>query len=1130
MPDGTRDSLAADHPADHPADDPVIRHSLQVAMEANAAAYRHAVQTGAPGECWDFVVLTAANEKQAQGYRQELELRHRAVGPTGAFFPELQRSLVVPDPPGRRAGSGGATLAVMRTLFDGQGVRPADFDRLRILLIHSGGASQRLPAYSPLGKIFAPLPLLRPDGQIATLFDHLYLTLAGLPDRLGPGMLVLAGDVFLLFDHRHVTAPPPGVTAISMRVDAELGRAHGVFVTDAGGRITATLQKAPVERMREAGAPDAAGRVLIDTGLLFFDAARTRLVAKMAGCRVGRALPAASQGLRESAGSARPTTTSPADGAAAPRGVQERYTDPIDLYEEITAALASGTSREQFLAEPSARRLRRELWRALHGLPFQVMELDGQFLHLGTTRQFRDAMVGKSDSPAAGLFQHNVLAHSDWEIPAGRRVYNSVLLADHASGRSTLTPSPGTPGEGRGEGLNLKSQISNLRSKTLTPTLSRSTGREGKNSGSLGPGSLVEHSILRAPSRVGEGSVVSQVVALSRPLELGDNLLLFQVPVRGSDGELAYVHVRCGVDDDFKGRYGDGRCTFLNRPIEQWLARHGASPDEVWPGVAPDRRTLWTARLFCATRKRDAAPRPGAWRELPRYSMAMMLEQADPAASIEHREVVSAHLQTQQLLGLIRARVDRPVDSVIGHYATSAAYRESEQLLGRWGGEPAIDADVAVDQARALWAAALLLRRPDHPDGPAARQRIEPHMRGAFAKVAEASEIGHRGITVEDAGGRGLPPPGVEVIATSPVRLDLAGGWSDTPPYCFERGGHVVNVAIDLDGRPPVTAIVRTLREPKLVLESHDLGQRVEPQRVGARSAVTDVRDPFALHTIALGLAGLLPAGGGDVSKHLKALGVGLHVVTESRVPKGSGLGTSSILGATLLAALHHLRGGRRPGVPQLIEQTLLLEQRLSTGGGWQDQVGGVAPAVKSTVTAPGIPQKPKVEVLDLTEAQVGGLEERLVVYYSGQQRLARDILRRVMGRWLAREPAVVLLQEQLKQGAAALRVALLKGRWAEAGRQIARYWQIKKELYPGSTTPAIDLLFLQTQADYLAAGLAGAGGGGFAYFLCRDGRQADRLRRCLAEHAARPGSLGSVYATQVNREGLRVTKRKARS
>jgi hypothetical protein len=220
--------------------------TLQVGLDANAAAYRRAVQGGTPGECWDFLVLTAANEKQAQGYRQELALRSRAVGPTGAFFPAGQRNVVVPDPPGRRAGSGGATLGVMEALCRDHGVSPDDLRHLRILLIHSGGASQRLPAYSPLGKIFAPLPLLRPDGQIATLFDHLYLTLAGLPDRLGPGMLVLAGDVFLLFDHREVSAPPAA------------GRDGAVDARRAGARARPRRVRHRREGPRPPDAPEGA--------------------------------------------------------------------------------------------------------------------------------------------------------------------------------------------------------------------------------------------------------------------------------------------------------------------------------------------------------------------------------------------------------------------------------------------------------------------------------------------------------------------------------------------------------------------------------------------------------------------------------------------------------------------------------------------------------------------------------------------------------------------------------------------------------------------------------------------------------------------------------------------------------
>lgn len=1038
--------------------------SLRIAIDANAAAYRRAVQTSAPGDCWDYVVLTAANEKQAQGYRQELALRHRAVGPSGAFFPAMQRSLVVADPPGRRAGSGGATFAVMRALIKEFGIGPGDFGRLRILLIHSGGAGRRLPAYSPVGKIFAPLPLLRPDGQIATLFDHLYLTLAGLPERLGAGMLVLAGDVFLLFDHRHVTAPPSGVTAISMRVDVEMGRGHGVFVTDEHDGIRRTLQKVTPQVMRQEGAADEQDRVLIDTGLLFFDSSRTKKLAELAG---------------------------------PPRGLHERFKVQIDLYEDITAALAGGTDRATYAQGA----LRKELWRAFHGIPFNAMRVEGQFLHLGTTRQFRDAMVGKNPSPAAELFQQNVLAHSQWNLPRGTRVYQSALLSNSPP---------------------------------------RQAGYGGQN-GTLGAGSVVEHSLLSATSRIGSGSIVSQVVALKQSLDFPDNLLIFQAPIRDPRGDARYVQVLCGVEDDFKDHHAEGRCTYLNRPMDEFFTGLRLNPQKIWPDIPPEKRTLWTARLFPATVDRDCAssvlmladPSPNRaqitrWLKLPRYSMAMLLESADPGAMIAHRERVAAYLQAIGVIDAIEQDEDQPLSERLGHFASAEAYAAAEDVLSRWAVQCPASPRQAIGQARALWCIAQLQQRPDHPDAAGARMRIERNMAGAFAKVAQSSEVAPIRTAPTRSGKRTTNlradiHAGRQIIATAPVRLDLTGGWTDTPPYCFERGGQVVNLAIDLDARPPVQATVRTTTQRLILLESLDLAEQIELKQFDPHAPV-DVRDPFALHKLALRLAGLLPDDG-DVRGHLNRLGAGLHLTTECRVPKGSGLGTSSILAATLLGALHAARGCAATPV-ELIEQTLVLEQQLSTGGGWQDQVGGIIGGAIFTQTSAGVPQQPIIERLQLSDEQFDALAGRLVVYYSGQQRLARDILRRVMGRWLAREPAVLLLMDQLKQSAQTMRQALLAGRWKSVGREIERYWRIKKELYPGSTTPAVDVLFLELRHLYLAAGLSGAGGGGFAYFFCRDAKQARRLKSALRERSSRPGSMGTVFETRINRRGLRIERK----
>ncbi len=52
------------------------------------------------------------------------------------------------------------------------------------------------------------------------------------------------------------------------------------------------------------------------------------------------------------------------------------------------------------------------------------------------------------------------------------------------------------------------------------------------------------------------------------------------------------------------------------------------------------------------------------------------------------------------------------------------------------------------------------------------------------------------------------------VTAECPARLDLAGGWSDTPPICYEHGGAVCNVAIRVNGFRPIGARVRLLERP----------------------------------------------------------------------------------------------------------------------------------------------------------------------------------------------------------------------------------------------------------------------------------------------------------------------------
>ena len=938
------------------------------------------------------------------------------------------------------------------------------------MLIHSGGASQRLPQFSPLGKIFTPLPLVRPDGQLMTLFDHLYLMMAGLPPRLGPGMLVAAGDVFLLFDASAMTPPPAGVTALSMRTAAEMGEHHGVFGVkkmEVGNRklegakafplVAGTMQKATVEQMRSAGVTDANDQVLIDSGMVFFDAAATTSLYQLAG----KYTPAWHLKTRHQ----------------------------IDLYSDVVPAALGANAQPVLTADAALRKLQTDLRGALASSPLHVYELaQAHFQHLGTTRQFRDAMTGLDDSPACGLFQQNVRVASESALPKSARVYQSVFTTAK---------------------VKLAAHV------------------------------VVENCLIEGAISVGSGSILSNLaVTGTANLELPAETLVYGVPILESDQGAAVATVFIGVHDDPKTDR-----TICNIDLRHWLTSAGLSPDDIWD-KRDAKRVLWTARLFPATEARGstfetplapvlwfanpAAVTPAerkAWKQARRYSMAQILEIADAAAMAAHRDSLSGMLQAAEWIGAVEGRTASSVQNSVNHFGATGYQRLTDQLFAASQDE----AKSPLLRARLSWSLAEIEARPHFPrEGVKLMATPQTLQKKAFENIRQAMDT-------EATGGKNIPhsafriPHSTMLTAAAPVRLDFAGGWTDTPPYCLENGGAVVNLAINLNDVEPIQSVFQVLEEPIVRLVSRDLGKTLVIGEPSKLLRPFEAGDPFALHVAALRLTGILPRAGehsqkawlGRLMQAVKG-GRGFELSTASNLPKGSGMGTSSILGATALAVLRKAVGMETPAAA-LFEQTLLLEQHLGTGGGWQDQVGGILGGAKITETKPGIPQLLKVRKIPMTPGQVKALEDRLVVYFTGQQRLARNILREVMGRYLSREPGTMVLFNELTHAAYACESALKKSDWLSLGMEINRYWRTKKDLFPGSTTPAVDALFLELRPFYLGGCLAGAGGGGFAYFVCSDAGQAHRLRTELARLSMRPGSLGITFATDVYSTGLRV-------
>ena len=112
-----------------------------------------------------IVIVTCANEAQAEAAREELDARGDRLG-------DGIRAIAVADPEGRRVGSGGGTLnaLVAADALLGDGADAAWLDDTLVVVVHSGGDSQRSPSQSVCGKAWSLLPRATPATYRAVQF------------------------------------------------------------------------------------------------------------------------------------------------------------------------------------------------------------------------------------------------------------------------------------------------------------------------------------------------------------------------------------------------------------------------------------------------------------------------------------------------------------------------------------------------------------------------------------------------------------------------------------------------------------------------------------------------------------------------------------------------------------------------------------------------------------------------------------------------------------------------------------------------------------------------------------------------------------------------------------------------
>ena len=597
-------------------------------------------------------------------------------------------------------------------------------------------------------------------------------------------------------------------------------------------------------------------------------------------------------------------------------------------------------------------------------------------------------------------------------------------------------------------------------------------------------------------------------------MELEPGVCLDMVPVEGD-----WVLRVYGYSDPFRGALDDPETLWLGDAPMDWFEKRGISFAEAGLDSKTD---LQQAALFPRQTSFDAGfikwmfakePAPSElWKELwlqsVRFSARELAQKANLPRLCEQRRK-----RCQEALPLMAKNAQHSVFYSLDLEVTAQFYAESEQDLF----EP-LDVQELRNPLIALhdrmFRAAVCRHRGE--------ANWEEHEKEAFGVLRNLIVKPFQKVPVHPV----CTLLDEQIVwGRCPVRLDFAGGWTDTPPYCLEHGGTVLNMAVELNGQPPIQVFARKIPAFKLVIRSIDLGLVEELNTYEEVRAYDQLSSGFTVARAAFALAGFHPLFNGKafqtLEEQLEVLGGGIEISMLAAIPKGSGLGTSSMLSATLLGVLSNF-AELHWDHDEIIQRALALEQMLTSGGGWQDQVGGVLPGVKLITTSPGLNQFPVSRWLPSHFFQ-GPEKGRMLLYYTGLTRVARNILSEIVRGIFLNSSSRLATLKKINQNAEHCFDALQRNDFNAFAQGVQESWLLNQELDPGTNTPEVQAILDQVAEDLCATKLLGAGGGGYLFMIAKDFEAAIRIREKLENT---PPNRGARFVEfDLSQNGLQITR-----
>ncbi len=158
---------------------------------------------------WDLIIISSRDESQRKVFESQIsEMRNSAKHSLATNiqfmvisdqqFSDESKNGLKND---LKLGSGGSTIHIFK--YIAQQFGDNYFNNNKILLIHSGGYSQRLPHYSIVGKLFSSLPISFGDNKdkFWSSLDVKLALLSPLASKMKSGVWITASDDIVIYSY-----------------------------------------------------------------------------------------------------------------------------------------------------------------------------------------------------------------------------------------------------------------------------------------------------------------------------------------------------------------------------------------------------------------------------------------------------------------------------------------------------------------------------------------------------------------------------------------------------------------------------------------------------------------------------------------------------------------------------------------------------------------------------------------------------------------------------------------------------------------------------------------------------------------------------------------------------------------